>query len=107
MDVQTLLRRVGKNLTVGRAVGPSYESDGVLIVPVALVVGGGGAGAGPTNDSVDESTGAGYGGVVYPMGAYVARRGKVRFVPTVDVPLLAGFTLLLLRMVIKRLTPRR
>jgi hypothetical protein len=44
MDVEKLLAKVGDNLSVRRAFGGAYEKDGMLIIPVALVAGGGGAG---------------------------------------------------------------
>jgi uncharacterized spore protein YtfJ len=46
MDVETILARVSENLSVRRAFGPAYEKDGLLIIPVALVTGGGGGGTG-------------------------------------------------------------
>jgi uncharacterized spore protein YtfJ len=42
MDVENLLARASDNLSVRRAFGAAYEKDGTLIIPVALVAGGGG-----------------------------------------------------------------
>jgi uncharacterized spore protein YtfJ len=46
MDVETLLAKTSDNLSVRRAFGTAYEKDGMLIIPVAMVAGGGGAGHG-------------------------------------------------------------
>lgn len=100
MDVNELLKRAGEHLTIGRAFGPPYERDGVLVIPVALVAGGGGGGT--TGEKADEAAGGGFGGVVHPLGVYVVQEGRVRFVPTVDVTLLALGWLLLVRLVVKR-----
>ena len=44
MDVGKLLTKVSDDLSVRRAFGTAYEKDDMLIIPVALVAGGGGAG---------------------------------------------------------------
>ena len=46
MDVGKLLTKVSDDLSVRRAFGTAYEKDDMLIIPVALVAGGGGAGYG-------------------------------------------------------------
>ena len=46
MDAVKLLEKVSDQLSVRRAFGTAYEKDGVLIIPVALVAGGGGGGLG-------------------------------------------------------------
>ncbi len=48
MDAGNLLDKVSDNLSVRRAFGAAYEKDGTLIIPVALVAGGGGAGTSRT-----------------------------------------------------------
>ena len=42
MDAENILAKVTENLSVRRAFGAAYEKNGVLIIPVALVAGGGG-----------------------------------------------------------------
>ena len=42
MDVENLLAKAADNLSVRRAFGTAYEKDGMLIIPVAIVAGGGG-----------------------------------------------------------------
>jgi len=99
VQINELLQRVGEQLTVGRAFGPAYEHDGTLVIPVATVFGGGGGGS----DSKEETAeGGGVGGIVHPLGAYVVRDGRVRFVPTIDVTLLMAGALLLLRLLVRR-----
>jgi uncharacterized spore protein YtfJ len=48
MDAGNLLDKVSDHLSVRRAFGAAYEKDGTLIIPVALVAGGGGAGTSRT-----------------------------------------------------------
>jgi uncharacterized spore protein YtfJ len=107
MEVEDLFRRAGKYLTVRLAYGPSYDHDGVLMVPVAVVAGGagggtggfgaGGDGVGSGTSGAGDSEGGGFGGLVYPVGVYVVRNGNVRFRPTIDFPFVAVWSLLLLR----------
>jgi len=111
MDVKDLMKRVGENLSVGRAFGAAYEKDGLTIIPVALVAGGGGGGGGPvpasSTQSADEmkagdgeaseGAGAGFGGLVMPVGTYVVKDNDVRWVPAVNVTLIALAALAVLR----------
>ena len=112
MDVKELLGKVSDHLSVGRAFGPAYEKDGTLVIPVALVAGGGGGGgsgsasgvATPTNDSDADhapttGSGGGFGGVVLPVGAYVVSGDRVRWMPAVNVTLIALAALGILRIV--------
>jgi uncharacterized spore protein YtfJ len=115
MNGKDLLSKVGNNLSVGRAFGTAYEKDGLFVIPVAFVAGGGGAGEGPSgatssddgangDEPVEESpngSGAGFGGVVFPVGAYVVKDDDVRWVPAVNVTLLALVGLGLFRFIVK------
>jgi uncharacterized spore protein YtfJ len=90
----TAIRRV---LRARDVFGKPVESDGVTIIPVASVLGGGGAGTGERigNAGDDVSAGAGeapqtgagigYGFIARPVGAFEIRDGKVRWRPAVDV----------------------
>jgi uncharacterized spore protein YtfJ len=114
MDVKELLGKVTDHLSVGRAFGPAYEKDGTLIIPVALVAGGGGGGgsdvsAQETSLADDSSashhapvtgSGGGFGGVVLPVGAYVVNGERVRWMPAVNVTLIALAALGVLRVVV-------
>ena len=114
MDVQQLLKRVGENLSVGRAFGVAYEREGARIVPVALVAGGGGGGGGTmppdhrdgdlseTDDtSVPGGAGGGFGGLVMPTGIYVVKDGTAKWVPAVNVNLVILAALATLRLFIR------
>jgi uncharacterized spore protein YtfJ len=112
------MKRVGENLSVGRAFGTAYEKDGLLIIPVALVAGGGGGGGGPESSTAassaeterqtepgeatsGEGAGAGFGGLVMPVGTYVVRDEEVRWVPAVNVTLIALVALAVVRLAIR------
>jgi len=106
MDIGKLLEKASDQVSVRRAFGPAYEKDGLLIIPVALVAGGGGGGlarpgranravradgppegAGPPVDAAaqDMDAGGGFGGLVLPVGVYVVKGDEVRWVSAVDV----------------------
>jgi uncharacterized spore protein YtfJ len=118
MDVQELLGKVAQHLSVSRAFGTAYEKDGSLVIPVALVAGGGGGGEGtsgsPTDDITDEigkevgdsttdaassGSGGGFGGVVMPVGVYVVKDERVRWMPAVNANLVIIVAFLTLRMI--------
>jgi len=131
MDVENLLAKVADNLSVRRAFGTAYEKDGMLIIPVAMVAGGGGAGTSrarrgiPAADSGSPpgegaiahdiapedpgrtDAGGGFGGLVLPSGAYVVKGDQVRWVPAVDVTIVAVASLGLLRVLARIWTRRR
>jgi uncharacterized spore protein YtfJ len=118
VELEDLFNKMTSHLSVGRAFGVAYEKDDTLIIPVALVVGGGGGGGsdGPTirasvrhfdidDDEVDDDveddedetfvgqpmggSGGGFGGVVMPVGVYVVKDDRVRWVPAINVTLIA------------------
>jgi uncharacterized spore protein YtfJ len=111
MDVKELLGKVADHISVGRAFGPAYEKDGNLIIPVALVAGGGGGGgaeaSGQESPLTDDSSrnhhtpatgsGGGFGGVVLPVGVYVVNGERVRWMPAVNVTLIALAALSIVR----------
>ena len=131
MDVENLLARAADNLSVRRAFGTAYEKDGMLIIPVAIVAGGGGAGTARTQrgnsaarpDSPPEEgatehgatsqdpgrtdAGGGFGGLVLPSGAYVVRGDEVRWVPAVDVTIAVLASLSLVRVLARTWTRQR
>lgn len=107
MSTQELLSRLGENVSVRRAFGPAYEKGELLIIPVALVLGGGGGGDGlrlpppslppgpgpaelangadrRANGGLPAGSGAGFGGLIMPVGVYVVKGEQVRWVPVVD-----------------------
>ena len=97
-----------EGLNAGRAFGPVIERDGCVIIPVAFVAGGGGGG-----DAVESTEGppappaAASAGSRWPIGAYVIKDGNVRWVPAVDVTLIALGGLLVARTVLKVRARRR
>jgi len=75
--------------------GKPVKSDGVTIIPVASVLGGGGAGGGEhlgdsdygpsTGGEGPQAGGMGFGLIARPVGAFEIRDGKTRWRPAVDV----------------------
>jgi uncharacterized spore protein YtfJ len=93
LDVAALMARLGESVTGHRSFGPAFEKDGVLVVPVAYVFGGGGGGEGQEPDKRVEAPpktgfGGGFGLVSWPIGAYVVQDGQVRWIPVVDPALM-------------------
>lgn len=105
MDVQELLAQARDSMTVSKVFGEPIERDGVVVIPVAKVVGGAGAGGG-TSPAVpgaatsegevgaaaagpESGFGAGYGLRATPAGVYVIRDGRVTWEPSVDTGMLA------------------
>jgi uncharacterized spore protein YtfJ len=129
MDAGTLLDKVSDHLSVRRAFGSAYEKDGTLIIPVALVAGGGGAGTSRTGrgkpatggrpegddpahdaspqDPEPKDAGGGFGGLVMPTGVYVVKGDQVRWVPAVDTTIVVLASLSLARLLARAWTRRR
>jgi uncharacterized spore protein YtfJ len=109
VNTRELLDKIAENVSVRRSFGAAYEHGNVLVVPVALVLGGGGGGEGPNKptvkgrpDAIDNAplvegktsdsqpptnTGGGFGGLILPMGVYVLKDDQVSWVPARDVTL--------------------
>jgi len=131
MDVETLLAKTSDHLSVRRAFGTAYEKDGMLIIPVAMVAGGGGAGTAlprrsspaaradsppgegaaahdaAAQDPGRMDAGGGFGGLVLPSGAYVVRGEEVRWVPAVDATIVVLAALSLARVLARTWGRRR
>ncbi len=121
MDVQELMAKMGTNLSVTRAFGAAYEKNGAMIIPVAMVAGGGGGGEGTSpqaafdeNGNFEEQvtetpsgSGAGFGGIVLPVGAYVVKDDNVRWIPAFNANLLIIAVLATVRLLIRSLGRRR
>jgi uncharacterized spore protein YtfJ len=119
-DVPALLGRIGDSISGHRSFGPPFEKDGILVIPVAYVFGGGGGGEGekpgepgepgePAAPGADpkKGAGAGYGLVTWPIGAYVVQDGQVRWVPAIDPVLMMTSGALAIAVVIKSLRRKR
>ncbi len=86
MDPQDLLAQARDAMTVKRVFGEPIERDGVTIIPVAKVIGGGGGGAGgTTGDPASTGSGGGFGLRAVPAGVYVVRGETVRWEPALDL----------------------
>ena len=110
VDIREVLDKMAENLSVRRSFGAAYEREGALIIPVALVAGGGGGGEGPIKPATTKhapaietgapakdappdiqpptGTGGGFGGLILPVGVYVVRDDQVRWVPAYDATLI-------------------
>jgi uncharacterized spore protein YtfJ len=80
MQVLTGLERVRAAIPPGSVFGSPIEREGVTVVPVARVAGGGGLGG----DEADNG-GGGLGLSSRVTGAFVIRGDQVSWVPAVDV----------------------
>ncbi len=102
MDVQELLSQARDGMTVRRVFGDPIERDGVTVIPVATVMGGGGGGGGESGN--DRGSGAGFGLHARPAGAFVIRGDDVSWQPAIDVNRIAAGILafLTLRLLLRR-----
>jgi uncharacterized spore protein YtfJ len=105
MKAEMVLARAGEMISAGRVFGTPVEREGVTVVPIAWVIGGGGGGEG--GPPGQEGDGAGFGVVSIPIGAYVIKNGDAKFVPTYDVGFLALIGAGLLKSLFKRRHRRR
>lgn len=117
---------MAESLSVRRAFGAAYEKNGLLVIPVALVVGGGGGGQAPmppeaqdprlASNAADDAAhglengmrsgaGGGFGGLIMPVGVYVIKDDHVRWMPAVNVTVIVLASLSMVR-VLARLWTR-
>ena len=84
MNFQDVISSGRDSMTVKRVYGEPYERNGVMVIPAAEVMGGGGMG---TGDQPDGSTGGGggFGLRARPVGAYVVRDDQVSWQPAFDL----------------------
>jgi uncharacterized spore protein YtfJ len=80
--------------------GKPVRSDDVTVIPVASVFGGGGGGE-TTSEIPGHQSGAGYGFVARPIGAFEIRDGKTRWRPVVDFTTL-GLAAMLAGLIVAR-----
>ncbi len=89
MKLPDVLERFDDAMSVRRVYGEAVERDGVVVIPAAAVRGGGGGGGGGGTDGPSgahgEGSGAGWGAVARPVGAWVIRDGDARWEPAIDV----------------------
>ena len=84
MNVQDIMEQARDVLTVKRVFGEPYEKDGLSIIPVARISGGGGGG-GNGDSAGSKGSGGGFGVAAKPAGVYVLKEGEVRWQPALDV----------------------
>jgi uncharacterized spore protein YtfJ len=106
MDPRELIKGVREALSVRQVFGEPVERDGVTVIPAATVIGGGGGGGGegvqqPSNQDDDaepqgqSGVGLGFGGVMWPAGAFEIRDDRVTWRPALDVTRVLVLALLL------------
>src|SRR5579871_3194043 len=67
-----------------RVFGEPYEKDGITVIPVARVMGGGGGGEG-TPEGGEPAAGGGLGFDARPAGAFVVKGDDVTWMPAFDL----------------------
>ena len=87
---QELLDNAARGVSASQVFGEPYERDGVTVIPVARVVGGGAGGY-----AREEGSGSGYGLMAEPVGAYVITEGRVKWEPAVNVNKIVNSALVL------------
>jgi uncharacterized spore protein YtfJ len=96
MDPRELISGVREAMSARRVFGEPVERDGVTVIPAATVIGGGGGGGGegggqPSAETAEAEPqsqsgfGAGFGGVMWPAGAFEISDGHVTWRPAIDV----------------------
>ncbi len=107
MDIDKLTSKTADELTVTRGFGAPINQDGTLVIPVAMVAGGWGGGERPSGADKGPETGGGSGGLTRPLGVYVLKGGKVRWVPAVNATLVAVTAIIAFRRVVEVALLRR
>ncbi len=87
MDIDEVIAQVQDTLSARRVYGEPFEQNGTTIIPAASIRGGGGGGGGERQDG--KGSGAGFGLVARPVGAFVLRDGEVTWRPAVDTTRIA------------------
>jgi uncharacterized spore protein YtfJ len=84
MNAQEILTQVRDTMSAKRVFGEPYEKNGLTVIPVAAIAGGGGVGEG-ADTAGRPNAGGGYGLGGRAMGAFVIKGDQVSWVPAVDV----------------------
>jgi len=111
------VRQAVEHATASRVFGAPVTQDGVTLLPVAKVQGGGGGGSGQSGEGQADGSvgnGGGFGVSARPMGVFVLKDGKVSWQPAVDInrivlggQLVAIAALLVARSIIRMRTRRK
>jgi uncharacterized spore protein YtfJ len=109
VNVQEIMSRATDATHVKRVFGEPIERDGIIVIPVATVMGGAGGGRGTEAGTPGEGSGAGLGVVARPAGVYVIKDGDASWRPAVNVnrivlggQVVAVVALLVLRSLLRR-----
>lgn len=106
MSMFDMLKQAGNAMAVRQVFGEPIERDGVTIIPVARVIGGGGGGAGTGSNNGEQGSGegGGFGMAAAPAGVYIIQNGQVRWEPALDINriVLGGQILVLALLLIAR-----
>jgi uncharacterized spore protein YtfJ len=90
MSISDLMAQARDTITVKRVFGDPYDKEGVTVIPAALIIGGLGGGEGTTAAEEERprgGSGAGFGLIGWPAGAYVIKDGEVTWRPAINVNL--------------------
>ena len=82
--IDDLIEGARDTFSVGRVFGEPYESNGVVLIPAASVLGGGGGGEGEPGEGQPGGAGGGFGMIARPVGAYHIRGDEVTWVHAAD-----------------------
>ena len=93
MTVESFVAKADEALSARRVFGEPINKNGLTVIPVARVMGGGGGGEGrmPTESPEGTATetssgvGGGFGLSAQPAGVFVLKGEEVRWVPAIDV----------------------
>jgi uncharacterized spore protein YtfJ len=118
MDVGELTKGVREALSVRQVFGEPVEREGVTVIPAATIVGGGGGGAGETtgkpskegskaNAQTQGGGGSGFGGFMWPAGAFEIRDDGVTWRPAIDVTRVLVMALILAIALVRALGRRQ
>jgi uncharacterized spore protein YtfJ len=112
MDARELTKGVRDMMSARQVFGEPVERDGVTAIPAATVIGGGGGGGGeqPSKDGEagpQSGVGMGFGGLMWPAGAFEISEGRVTWRPAIDVTRVLVLALMLAIAVVRARGRRR
>ena len=107
-DVLQLLENAGDTLTVRRVFGDPIDQNGIRIIPAARIRGGAGGGGGSAPNG-EGGSGAGFGMIADPAGAFVVTDHDVTWRPAINTERIvlatlgfAAFAMWTLRSILRR-----
>lgn len=85
MNVSEIMAMATESAHVKRVFGEPIERNGIVVVPVATVIGGMGGGQGTQTDGSEQGSGAGIGLVARPAGMYIIKGDDAAWRPALDL----------------------